>query len=290
MIYHLLNIFEPRAGSDLVRALPVTIASMQRAKREAEEAGLAVSQLAAAFEHEQHTIPDGFIATRPLIRSCQDVPELGDFPPLPFHRDLLERLAEPAAGDDILIYTNSDIAVQPHFYSAVQKIADGGLDCFTINRRTISGEYRGVEDLEEMYHDKGEPHPGADCFVFRSSLFREFELDEVVVGTALFDKMLLWNFAVFGKAFRVIEDKHLTFHIGNDMSWKNSKNNALRYYNRTCLKNMLEGIALRTGPLHQHKELWSHLSAPVRSPHARYMYELIGVRYKKKWYEKLFSQ
>ncbi|MFN3160987.1 MAG: hypothetical protein ACE37I_16855, partial [Rubinisphaera brasiliensis] len=174
--------------------MPITVASLQRAKLQATEHAIDVTLIAAAFPGDQHSVPDGFEAALSLTRSSRDLPGLEDTPPLPLFRDLLTRLRESATSpDDFLIYTNSDIAVQPHFYDDVAAICATGLNSFTINRRTISDKYAGVADLPLMYADKGQTHPGADCFVFRAGCLSPKLFTDVIVGTCMFDKMLLWN-------------------------------------------------------------------------------------------------
>ncbi|HBE71614.1 MAG TPA: hypothetical protein DDW52_26015 [Planctomycetaceae bacterium] len=277
-IIHLINTFHPREGSDLVRALPVTIASMLRARQEAEAAGISVELRAAAFEHELDTVPDGFVATDPLMRDCRSVPELESFPPLPFHRDLLERLTASTDGEDLLVYTNSDIGVQPHFYQHIKEVASHGHDAFTINRRTIANHYTGPDDLEAMYTDKGEPHPGADCFVLRRHVTDAFALCDVIVGVSMFDKMLLWNMAAYSKHFRMFPDRLLTFHIGNDMAWKSPTTRPLRSHNRRELSQMLATIDESIGGIAKGQMLWSMLGTPVRSDHATNMFELLDFK------------
>lgn len=282
MIRHLINIFKPSQNSDLVRALPVTVASMVRAQKNAEMAGLQVELRAAAFEHEQDCIPEHFTPSHPLERCCWDIEKLSEFPPLPFHRDLIERLAEGTNDDDLLIYTNSDIGVQPHFYKEVQGLHDSGLDAFIINRRTVGDHYAGVSDLEQIYLDKGKPHPGADCFVFKANLVKAFEFVDVVVGTALFDKMLLWNMVVFELNYAEIKDAYLTFHLGNDMAWKDLKTKPLREHNRRELGLLLERLESRLGNVRRCKRLWNMLTARVNSPKYKFMYELVGFTPKKR--------
>lgn len=178
-----------------------------------------------------------------------------------------------------MIYSNADIAIQPHFYAAVSALLEReGCDAVTINRRTIGADHTWTGDLSAMYADPGTPHPGSDCFVFRSGVARNFILTDVVVGTALFDKMLLWNLMAFARGFEVRKEDHLTFHLGNDQAWKSERTRPLRMHNRQCLRELLVALEQSIGRLSRRPQLWREINAPVKSRNARVMHELLGFR------------
>lgn len=113
---------------------------------------------------------DAVHTVSPLTRTVQDV---GDFQiprPLPLLFDVLELGAAAAKPQDFLIYTNSDICLQPYFYGAVRQLISAGYDAITINRRTFGDQRTGPLD-PLMMAEVGQPHKGYDCFVFSKKSF-----------------------------------------------------------------------------------------------------------------------
>lgn len=213
---HLVNVFVPPAGSEFEWVQPITAASMRRAAAVAATAGIAVQLLTAQFASDHAAVPAGFEVTPDLERSVRDV--LGDasLPPLPLIGDLLQRL-HAATDADYLIYTNVDIALQPQFYCAVAEMIAAGHDAFIINRRRIPGHYRKIDQLPQMYAERGLPHPGFDCFVFHRDLFPRFVLDTVCIGIPFIEILMGQNLFCHARNFRLVEDAFLTFHIGEEV-------------------------------------------------------------------------
>ncbi len=214
-IAHIINPVLAPAGSELARVQPVTYASMSRA-REYARADVEVSFFAAVFADELAAVPTGFSVLPFLTRSLADLPEIDAKRKLPFLHDVLER-GVAATNADYIVYSNSDIALMPHFYAACASYFDQGIDAFAINRRRISGRYSSADALDAMYAEVGELHNGYDTFVFRRSLFAKFTLSEVCIGLPFFDSTLLFNLIAHGSQFRLFTRKHLTFHLGMDL-------------------------------------------------------------------------
>ena len=131
----------------------------------------------AQYPEDHAIIPEGFIKTPDLDRSILDISQFQVPRKLPIIKDILDRLYQVAVDADYLIYTNADIALQPHFYTEVAKLIEQGYDAFIINRRTIPDHYKDISEIPQMYAEKGEPHPGQDCFVFKRSLYEKFYLE-----------------------------------------------------------------------------------------------------------------
>jgi hypothetical protein len=210
---HLVNCFQPRPGSEFSFVQSITLESMLRAKAKAP---CQVQLLSAHFEEDQAVVPEGFISTPFLQRSVRDVWMDDQLPPLPLIADLLQNLYE-ASDADYLIYTNIDIALQPHFYAAVLSFIQQGHDAFIINRRRIPATYNSIDQLPQMYAEGGKPHPGFDCFVFKRELFPKFVLGEVCIGIPFIEILFGQNLFCFAQKFKLFEEEHLTFHIGEDI-------------------------------------------------------------------------
>ena len=234
-IAHLINPFRPKPGSEWEYVQPITFESMRRAQAKAHASSVAsVELLSAQFAEDREWVPEGFVATPDLERSVRDVHSAADAPPYPLIGDLMQRLSAHSVAD-YLIYTNVDIAVQPHFYEAVAGFIGEGLDAFIINRRRIPGHYRKVEELEEMYGEGGKKHPGFDCFVFRRELLARFRFAEVCIGIPFIGILTAQNLFAYAERFRLFEEAHLTFHIGEDV-YKNRHPSLLAHNRREFWK------------------------------------------------------
>jgi hypothetical protein len=116
-----------------------------------------------------------------------------------------------------LVYTNMDIGLMSHFYAAIAGMIQEGNDAILVTRRRISKRYDSLEQLPDMYAEIGGYHPGYDCFIFHRSLLSKFILDEICIGVPFIEVSLLHNFIAFAQKLKVVDDKHLTFHIGMEV-------------------------------------------------------------------------
>lgn len=218
-ITHIINPVKVPESSDLFIAQPVTFETMKRAKEMAKDK-VDVNLITTQYPEDCKIIPDYFIKTKNLERSVLDVGTFRKQRKLPILQDILERAVGYDTNADYIIYTNVDIALMPHFYLFVNQKIQEGLDAFVINRRTISKHYT-LETLDQAYSDLGKKHPGFDCFVFKTELYPNFNLNNVAIGVSKVGITLLANMLCFSTKFEIFEDKHLTFHIGEDKIWQN---------------------------------------------------------------------
>ncbi len=226
---HIINPFVPPVGSDLEIAQPVTFETMRRA-RAASDSSIEVHLVSSQFKEDRSFVPDDFILTPDLERSVLDMHSFEHDMRLPILADILDR-AYDFEPTDYIIYTNVDIAVQPHFYNEVACMIESGLDAFIINRRRISGDFEGVHELDIMYSLKGLPHPGFDCFVFKKSLYPSFSLANVCIGVPYIGITLAQNIFAFANRSKVFTDKFLTFHLGLEFFFRRAPKDYL-FYNR----------------------------------------------------------
>ena len=237
-IAHIIHPVTVHNSSDLNMAQPITFRTMRTAK-EVVATQVDVVQFYAKYADETPPIPEGFQKTPDLDRSVVDVADFSSRRKLALIKDILDRLYE-AAEADYLIYTNVDIALMPHFYTAVSQFIDEGYDAFIINRRTISKIYTKPQDITLMLAQAGEPHKGHDCFVFRREVYPDYQLGMACVGTAWVGKIMALNLIHHAKRFREFKDLHLTFHIGNDAAWRLPEFRDYRLHNERELKKVLE--------------------------------------------------
>lgn len=245
--------------SDLYLAQPITFESLRRARAQCARPDR-VRLLTAQFPEDLPIVPRGFAATPDLTRSVLDLGTFSKPRKLPLLRDILDRLYEASDGCEYLVYTNVDIAVLPNFYDAVDRLIDAGHDALVINRRTISGEYTEVRDLPLLYAQVGQKHPGHDCFIFRRDAYPHYDLGDVCLGMAWVAKSQLLNMAYFSERFRIFEDLHLTFHVGDPRHWENPE------FADYCTHNRKAFLAARHRLRDAHGPLPARLKPGVTPP------------------------
>lgn len=253
-IAHIINPAVATEPSDLSVAQPVTFKTMLIAKDFAK-GSCDVELFAACFPDEYINIPDDFHKTSKLTRSVQDFDQFKIKRKLPLIADILDRLYL-TSNAEYFIYTNADIALQPHFYCTVSSLIQAGYDGFVINRRTISNSITALNQLPLMMAQTGEPHPGHDCFVFRRELYPEFILGKACIGAVYVGRILIWNLALFSVNFFEFKDLHATFHIGNEKTWKNTALDDYKQFNhKEALKILDQLTKIRPDALDLFKQL-----------------------------------
>jgi hypothetical protein len=257
---HILTPLARPPLSELGIAQPITFESMRRARALASST-VEVELLATCLPEDAAAIPADFRAVPPLSRSVLDTGTFRMQRRLPLLRDILERLVASTDAEYVL-YTNVDIALQPHFYVAVAEYIAQGYDAFVINRRTISQAHSRLEDLPYMYAEIGKPHRGYDCFVFRRDAFARYIIGDVCLGMGHVDTPLVCSMIAHAHKFIDVTDAHLTFHLGDSKTWwKWQYRDYLRHNDTQACRSLLQ-IAKDTG-----------VSACIR-PHVRAMLAL----------------
>ncbi len=241
---HIINPVKVSSSSDLFVAQPIAFESLRRAKDYAKDR-VEVNLLTAQYPEDHEIIPNFFTKTSDLTRSILDIGEFTVNRKLPLIKDILDRAVENYVEGDYIIYSNADIAAQPHFYEFIAMQIDLGLDAFVINRRTISSEYDKVKQLPLMYADLGESHPGYDCFVFGREMLAQMQFGNICIGAAYIGLSLYLNLKLFSRAFNEFGNEHLTFHIGNDKQWKRSENDPFRRHNEQEFQKIRDQFSIK---------------------------------------------
>jgi hypothetical protein len=252
IIGHIINPVIVDKSSDLYEAQPITFETMRRARDFALNV-VEVRLVTAQYLEDRPLVPEWFQPTPDLERSILDMGTFRQERKLPLLCDILDRLYTAAPEADYLIYTNVDIGLMPYFYTAVNHMTEMGFDAFAINRRTIKKEHDDLKKLDLMYCEIGEQHPGYDCFVFKKSLYPTFKLGTACVGANWIGRVFLVNLISHAGNFKIFDNSHLTFHLGDDRSWQDPDLNDLHEHNEEELHRIL--LTYKAEKLLQNKPL-----------------------------------
>src|ERR1019366_3321362 len=212
---HLINPVKVPATSPLFVAQPVTFESIRVAEQFA--AGkVDVELYTVSFAEDHEIIPDYFLKLPELKRSVLDLGRFSTPRKYPVLADVLKSVYE-ASDAEYLIYSNMDILLAPQFYVAVGEILKEGYDAVLVNRRGLSVKYKSADELPLMYSDPGKPHPGFDCFIFKRELLNKIILENICLGVSFSEVALMHNFIAFAEKLKLVDDLHLTFHIGTEV-------------------------------------------------------------------------
>jgi hypothetical protein len=255
-IAHIVNPVVVSPASDLLIAQPITFASM-RAARAAAAGEVEVELLTAQFAEDRAMVPADFRAAEDLTRSILDFGSFRKRRKLPLIADILARL-QAASQADYYIYTNVDIAVMPYFYRTVARLLRSGLDALVINRRTISTLHTNPEELDLMYAQLGDSHPGRDCFVWRRQVTSDFVCGNTCIGTSGIGRVLQLNLAATAQQFQEFGDLHLTFHLGDERRWAEHDQEDIAAFNWSELVSVVRTLRER-GTMSDHASITAFL-------------------------------
>ena len=212
---HIINPVKVPAASELGIAQPITFEAIRVAK-EFASGKVEIELYTVCYEEDREIIPAYFNQLPNLLRSVLDVKKFSGSKKYPILTDVLHALYN-ASNADYLIFTNMDISLMPQFYVAVSEMLEEGFDALLINRRGISTKYKTFEELPLMYSDFGKPHPGFDCFVFKRGLLDKFILENICVGVSFSEVALVHNLIAYAEKLKLVDDLHLTFHLGSEV-------------------------------------------------------------------------
>jgi hypothetical protein len=245
-IAHIVNPVLVAESSDLFVAQPLTFETMRAAQRVAASQ-VHVELFSAQYPEDHPVVPPDFRRTPDLERSILDYGTFRKQRKLPLLKDILDRLYQ-ASDADYLAYTNVDIGLLPHFYLAVDQFVEAGCDALVINRRTISRSHTSIEQIPLMYAEIGKPHRGWDCFVFKRDAYPHYRLGTICVGAPRVGLALIANLVAYAQSFHEFKDEHLTFHLGDDRSWRASPYYDYAEHNTREVLRLIAELEEKVGP------------------------------------------
>ncbi len=261
-LVHIVNFYSIAGALDDVQSLTLKSMLAARANPLAGHGATSLCQVPVLGDQHLFDVWNGLSTTAPLERTIADLGTFNVSRRLPLLFDILERGATVAEPDDYLIYTNSDICLQPNFYGAVRQLIGAGFDAFTVNRRTFADNTFSHFDPLTLA-EVGSNHRGYDCFVFSRRLFDEFVRADSCLGIAAVARPLLYNLVAHSRKMLMLKNVNLTFHIGNDQPWRDNLFCDYRQHNAREVQKCLTKLASRPQPASRlrrfcknHKESW----------------------------------
>lgn len=225
---HIINPVKVNQSHELYIAQPITFESIKRASALMPEP-FKLDLLALHYREDEEIIPDFFQKCLLPEGGIRQFSEFASKPKLPLLREIL-LTAYMNSDADYFIYTNVDIAVQPHFYRFIQEELNKGLDSFIINRRRIPFGDLSPADLNDLYGIKGKPHPGFDCFIFPRKWIPKMTLGDICTGIPFTEATLAHNLFALSSRFHLFDKEWLTFHLGMEIFKKRDRE--LYWHNR----------------------------------------------------------
>jgi hypothetical protein len=133
-----------------------------------------------------------------------------------------------------VVFTNSDIHLQPWFYVTAGRFLQAGFDSLIINRRTVHQETTASScmPVELLMAESGITHPGLDCFVFPRQWLVRMMPTHAVVGRGAVMRSLLFNVVAIAEKLLVLSHAQLTYHFGDDRPWMQETSQAAHKFNK----------------------------------------------------------
>ena len=241
-IRHVVNTVGPSARPDLLEAQRLTLDSVEKAIRSTAPE-IEVEVVGVHFPDEDLPAP-WLVNGWTLDRSVADLGTFTNGRRLPLLADLLRPLA---SGEfDLGVFTNIDIALQPHFYDLLAEIHARGHDAFTINRRTVHPKW-GRKSATWLASQTGVPHPGHDCFVFTPEVIKGVDVDDLCIGAPYVARGLMYSLILGSQNFRQFVDLNATFHVGDDRTWAAPQHNEYASHNGRAFTRVISKLIERYG-------------------------------------------
>lgn len=210
-IAHIINTVTKEENPELYKVGQITIRSILHAKAVCRRKE-SVILMGIGFSQHDQDLSTEFKQLPPLTSDTTHAP-LNDKRRLPFIKDILEA-ALKYSDAEYVVYSNLDIGLMPFFYDTVFDYIEKGYDAMVINRRRIRDVFTGTDNLEMIYAEAGEKHPGYDCFVFKRETLQRFKLKQISLGVPPIGNDLFHNVFTYADKPVLFSDKHLTFHLG----------------------------------------------------------------------------
>lgn len=238
---HVVPPYRASPESDNFWHQPLALASIIAAAKRAKLFGISVKLYAITIPEDIDYIPDAFQALSPFKGSIREAyPDIFgekqdlEFLPLVFVKDIFQSVLDATSEqDEYIVYTNADIILSDMFYikmyEQIQSKDQG--QAFTVQRQNnVKGEDEDgnrytVYELDKIisqHNSRKAHHGGGDTYVIRRDYTKQLILDDLIIGTAVWDNCVMRQLQMFPDArYRRIVGEFINFHIGrNEKGWQ----------------------------------------------------------------------
>jgi hypothetical protein len=127
---------------------------------------------------------------------------------------------------DFVLFSNSDICVRPTFYRTVHQLIVQGNLAGSIHRATILGLDPRDSDSnsQALRSENWYLHPGSDCFFFPKATANVMRKSTLLMGVPPVGRHILLTLSALNRSFKKFPALGITFHYGDDRTWKTSFN------------------------------------------------------------------
>ena len=246
---HLVHVYRDKAVPENTAVQSITFDTIRFARQFAQP-DYPVSCVMVAFPEDVDLIPADMVAAPALQRSVTDVARFSVPRVLPLLFDVIRGgmsaplpTGQRSDAVECLVFTNSDIHLQPPFYRVLATLIRQGYDAITINRRTVDADPGNRAFSPLFMVEPGRDHHGFDCFVFPADMLRSFAVNDSCCGGAGVMRSLLFNLAAHARRFLMLTRPHMTFHLGNDVHWANPRFADYQYFNYHQVLSTIAALA-----------------------------------------------
>ena len=240
-IQHIIPLVDSEAPSELKAAQEFTLRTLVVAHRQSSH------HVQVHFSSHKRDPPDKvgvpqLGAVKPVLESAlQVLLHENAGPTLPLLSNIVDQV-EPDF--DLTVFSNPDISVRPEFYDLIASLsiqASGG----SVTRKTIRGNPANHFPLQSAFQQKGENHPGHDCFFFQPKLAQKFFVGNVFLGAPPVGAVMMLNIGLTHPDAQIFGDADATFHFGDDRAWARTSRAPLLTVNQGYAGEVLTELCLR---------------------------------------------
>jgi hypothetical protein len=234
---HIVHVYRDKATPENTQVQSITFDTIRQAHRFAEP-DIATSAVMVAFAEDMDLIPPDMVSAPALIRQVGQIARFLAPRPLPLLFDVIRNgmaanawRQPPDDAIDYVVYTNSDIHLQPFFYRALAALIRQGYDAISVNRRTIDVPPGSRAFSPLFMAEPGRDHVGFDCFAFPAAMLDRFAMNDACCGAGEVMRSLLFNLVAEAGRFLMLTHPQMTFHLGDDQHWVNPKFADYQHFN-----------------------------------------------------------
>lgn len=225
-IIHIINIFKTK---DKQNVFNKTFQSIKKSLRYHKKyhPNLNIIPIAVFYEEDEDIVPPYFKKASTLKNDAYKELNINSpvYKKVPFIKDIFNNAISLENDYDYLVYTNIDIIIVNDFYFKSLELfnSDNNISSLSITRRTVPEIFIPKTKLKKIVTGRidkiTEKHPGHDTFIIKKGVIEKCNFGNVFIGFPPIGTFILFQMELNGFNFKIIDDKYLTYHLGDDKTW-----------------------------------------------------------------------